>query len=235
MSIKERPHHRGISSLAIVRPIGTLMLCSVIVVLGVFFLARLPLDLLPTIVYPNIRVNVTNRGVEPQVLEETVAKPLEAALATTENLIRIETEVQEGRVGLNLHFSYGTDIDFALQDASKNLERARGRLPEEADPPTIFKSDPSQMPVYEVAFSSPSRDLISLRDWVEYRLRPQLLTIEGVASIDVAGGLIREIQVVMDQERLRSYGLTVSQVIDELRDANQDGAAGRIKYEALET
>ncbi|NLG60921.1 MAG: efflux RND transporter permease subunit [Candidatus Cloacimonetes bacterium] len=228
MSIKERPHHRGISSLAIVRPIGTLMLCSVIVVLGVFFLARLPLDLLPTIVYPNIRVNVTNRGVEPQVLEETVAKPLEAALATTENLVRIETEVQEGRVGVNLHFAYGTDIDFALQDAAKNLERARGRLPEEADPPTIFKFDPSQSPIYEVAFSSPTRDLVSLRDWAEYRLRPQLLTIEGVASVDIAGGLIREIQVILDQERLRSYGLTVSQVIEALRSENQDVAAGRV-------
>ena len=228
MSNKEKPHHRGISSLAIVRPIGTLMLCSVVVVLGVFFLARLPLDLLPTIVYPNIRVNVSNRGVEPQVLEETVAKPLEAALATTEDLVRIETDVSEGRVGVNLHFAYGTDIDFALQDAAKNLERARGRLPEEADPPTIFKFDPSQSPIYEVAFSSPTRDLISLRDWAEYRLRPQLLTIEGVASVDIAGGLIREIQVILDQERLRSYGLTVSQVIEAMRSENQDVAAGRV-------
>ncbi|HSJ14307.1 MAG TPA: efflux RND transporter permease subunit [Longimicrobiales bacterium] len=220
--------HRGISSTAIRRPIGTLMLMSVVLVLGVFFLRGLPLDLLPSIVYPNIRANVTNRGVEPQVLEETVARPLEAALATTENLVRIETEVQEGRVGVNLSFKYGTDIDFALQDASKNLERARGAMPDEADPPTIFKFDPSQMPIYDMAFSSSGRDLVSLRDWVEYRLRPQLLTIEGVASVDISGGLIREIQVTLDQERLRSYGLTVSQVIEAIRAANQDVAAGRI-------
>lgn len=229
MSTPERaPRRRGLSSLSIARPIGTLMATSVVLVLGFFFLARLPLDLLPTIVYPQIRVNVNNRGVEPEVLEETVAKPLEAALATTENLARIETEVQEGRVGINLHFNYGTDIDFALQDAAKNLERARGQLPEEADPPTIYKSDPSQIPIFEAAFSSPTRDLISLRDWVEYRLRPQLLTIEGVASVDVSGGLIREVQVILDQERLRSYGLSVSQVIDAIRNANQDVAAGRV-------
>jgi CzcA family heavy metal efflux pump len=218
----------GLPSLAIRRPVGTLTLTSVVVVLGLFFASGLPLDLLPSIVYPQIRVGVSNRGVEPEVLEETVAKPLEAALATTEDLVRLETEVQEGRVGVNLHFSYGTNIDFALQDAAKNLDRARGSLPEEADPPTIFKFDPSQMPVYEAAFSSPTRDLISLRDWVEYRLRPQLLTIEGVASVDVAGGLVREIQVVLDQERLRSYGLTVSQVIEAVRASNQDVAAGRV-------
>ncbi|HUG42073.1 MAG TPA: efflux RND transporter permease subunit [Longimicrobiales bacterium] len=220
--------HRGLPSLAIRRPVGTVMITSVVVVLGLFFASGLPLDLLPSIIYPQIRASVSNRGVEPQVLEETVAKPLEAALSTTEDLVRMETEVSEGRVGVNLHFSYGTDIDFALQDASKNLDRARGALPEEADPPTIFKFDPSQMPVYEVAFSSAGRDLISLRDWVDYRLRPQLLTIQGVASVDVSGGLIREIQVVLDQERLRSYGLTVSQVIEAVRAANQDVAAGRV-------
>ncbi|MEX1183293.1 MAG: efflux RND transporter permease subunit [Gemmatimonadota bacterium] len=214
--------------MAIMRPIGTVMLTSVVIVLGFFFLGGLPLDLLPSITYPQIRANVNNRGVDPQVLEETVAKPLEAALSTTEDLIRIETDVSEGRVGINLHFAYGTDVDFALQDASKNLDRARSQLPEEADPPTLFKFDPSQAAIYDVAFSSSMRDLVSLRDWVELRLRPQLLTIQGVASVDVSGGLTREIQVTLDQERLRSYGLSVSQVIDALRQANQDVAAGRV-------
>ena len=98
MSESNRPTKRkGIAGLSIERPIGTLMAMSVVIVLGIFFLARLPLDLLPSIVYPQVRVNVNNRGVEPEVLEETVAKPLEAALATTEDLVRIETEVQEGR------------------------------------------------------------------------------------------------------------------------------------------
>jgi hydrophobe/amphiphile efflux-1 (HAE1) family protein len=217
-----------LASWSIQRPIGTLMITSVVLVLGTMFLGDLPLDLLPRIVYPQVRVGVNNPGVEPGVLEETVAKPLEAALATTENLSRMETEVQEGRVGVNLHFRYGTNIDFALQDASTNLDRARSQLPEEADPPTIGKSDPSQMAVYEIAFSSPQRDLISLRRWVEDRLRPQLLTVEGIASVDVSGGLVREVQVVLDQERLRSYGVSVSEVIAALRAANQDVAAGRI-------
>lgn len=219
---------RGLPSLAINRPIGTLMLMSVVFVIGSLLVSQLPVDLLPRIVYPNVRVNVSYPGVEPTVLEEIVAKPLERALATSENLERMETEVQEGRVGINLAFRNGTDVDFALQDVSKNLDRVRARLPEEADPPTAFKMDPSQMPIYEVAFASEGRDLIALRDWIEYRLLPQLLTVGGVASVDVAGGLIREVQVVADQERLRSYGITVNQINQALRDANQDVAAGRV-------
>lgn len=223
-----RPRRAGLPSLAIARPIGTVMLTTVILVLGGYYLARLSVDLLPSIVYPQVRASVVNRGVEPEVMEETVAKPLEAALAVTEGVNRIETEVQEGRVGVNLFFDYGVDVDVALQDASKNLDRVRAALPEEADAPTIFKFDPQQIPVYEAAFSSPTRGPIALRDWVEQRLRPQLLTVPGVASVDISGGLVREVQVVLDQERLRSYGLSVNTVNEALRAANQDVAAGRV-------
>jgi len=226
--------YKGVSSWSIRRPVGTLTLASVVVVLGLFFQSRLPLDLLPPIVYPQVRVSVNNSGVDPEVLEETIAKPLEAALATTEDLVRMQTQIDEGRVGVTLEFSYETDIDFALQDAAKNLEGVRSRLPEEADPPTIFKFDPSQSAIYEAAFSSDTRDLISLRDWVENRLRPQLLTVQGVASVDVAGGLTREIEVELNQERLQAYGLSVAQVTSALRAENQDVAAGRFSGSSQE-
>ncbi|MEX0692761.1 MAG: efflux RND transporter permease subunit [Gemmatimonadales bacterium] len=215
-------------SAAIMRPIGTAAIGSVVVVLGLFFLTRLSVDLLPTIVYPQIRASVNYPGVAPEVMEEQVTKVLETALATTEDVIRIESETQEGRASVSLHFRYGTNIDFALQDASKNLDRARGQLPVDVRPPTIFKFDPSQVPVFEVGFSSSERNLIALRDWVDLRLRPQLLTIEGVASVDVSGGLQREIQVTLNQERLRSYGIAVSEVLNALRAANQDVAAGNV-------
>lgn len=225
---------RGLPSLSIRRPIGTIAVASVVVVLGLFFAGRLPLDLLPQIIYPQIRAGVSYPGVAPEVMEEQVTKVLEASLATTENLVRIETETSEGRAGVDLHFRYGTDINFALQDASKNLDRARPRLPEDADPPSIFKFDPSQIPIYEVGFSSRTRDLVDLRNWVDLRLRPQLLTVPGVASVDVDGGLVREILVTLDQERLRSYGLTISDVWTALREQNLDVAGGNVTSATFE-
>ena len=155
---------------------------SVVVVVGLFFAGQLPLDLLPQIIYPQIRVRVTYPGVAPEVMEEQVTKILETSLATTEGLIELESETSEGDCDIDLHFNYGTDINFALQDASKNLDRARSRLPLDADPPIIRKLDPSQIPVFEVGFSSPTRDLVDLRNWVDLRLHPQLLSVEGVAA-----------------------------------------------------
>ncbi len=224
----------GISSWAIIRPIGTLMLTSTLLVLGLVYVGRLPVDLLPRIVYPQVRVSINNPGVEPVVLEETVAKPLEASLATTENLQRMQTEISEGRVNISLDFRYGTNVDFALQDAAKNVERVRARLPEEADPPVINKSDPSQMQIYQVAFSSTERDLVALRQWMDQRLRPQLLSVDGVAAVDVSGGLVREVQVELDPERLRGFGLTVNGVLASLRNDNQNIAGGRVSGQDLE-
>ncbi len=225
----ERGRYRGaIPSWSIRHPIGTIMLGLLVLGGGVLAAVSLPLDLLPKLVYPSLNANVTNPGVDPEVMEETVAKPLETALAITEGLERLESNVSEGRVNVSMTFRYGTNMNFALQDAAKNLERARGRLPEEADPATINKFDPSQIAVFDVAFSSDRHDLVFLRNWVEERLRPQLLLSPGVASVDVSGGLIREIQVILDQERLRSYGLTVSQIIEAIRANNQDVASGRV-------
>jgi hydrophobe/amphiphile efflux-1 (HAE1) family protein len=231
---EHRFRRRGLPSWSIRRPIGTVMLTATLLILGLVFVGRLPVDLLPAIEYPQVRVNVSYPGVEPVVLEEIVAKPLEAALAVTDGLSRLETEIQEGNVSVGLHFEQGTDIDFALQDAAKNVERVRSRLPEDADPPNISKSDPTQMPIYQVAFSSSERNRVSLREWVDQRLRPQLLSVPGVAAVEVSGGLVREIQVVLDQERLGGYGLTVSQVIGALRSENQDISAGRLTSEQRE-
>jgi hydrophobe/amphiphile efflux-1 (HAE1) family protein len=220
---------RGLVHWSIVRPVGTSIISLAICIVGVSMLGRLAVDLLPRIIYPQVRASVTNQGVDPEVMEQTVAKVLETRLATTENAILITSESSEGRVSVELHFSYGTDVDFALRDASTKLDQARGALPEEADPAVIFKSDPSQIPVLQFSVSSPTRDEAWLKRWCEDQLAKQLLTVEGVASVDVAGGLDREIQVIVDPERLRGYGITVSELLTRLREENQDISGGRVQ------
>ncbi len=220
---------RSIADWSITRPVGTTMISAAICIVGLSMLGRLAVDLLPRIIYPQVRAFVSNPGVDPEVMEQTVAKVLEPRLATTENAVLVTSESSEGRTSVELHFAYGTDIDFALRDASTKLDQARGALPEEADPPVIFKSDPSQIPVLQFAVSSPVRDEVWLKRWCEDQLAKQLLTVRGVASVDVGGGKDREIQVIVDPERLRSYGVTVSELLTRLREENQDISGGRLQ------
>jgi hydrophobe/amphiphile efflux-1 (HAE1) family protein len=218
----------AVARLAIRRPVGTLAIASVVFVLGLFFLQRLPIDLLPEIEYPQIRVTVNYPGVAPEVMEEQVTRVLERNLAATEKLVRITSTVHDGRTDVDLTFEFGTNLDLALQDAARYLEQARTRLPSDIQPPRIRKFDAGQNAIWEGAFSSSVRSEAAVRDWVENSLTPQLIAIPGVSSVEAAGGMTREMEVVVDQERLRSYGLGIDDVIASLAAENVDIAAGRL-------
>ncbi len=227
-------YYRGIAHAAIRRPVGTLAIASVVLVLGLFFMQRLAVNLLPEIVYPLIRVTVNYPGVAPEVMEEQVTRVLERALAGTENLSRIHSRASEGRTNVNLEFDYGVNLDFALQDAARLLELARTQLPPDIDPPRLYKFDPSRDAIYQAGFSSAARSPREVRDWVEHRLVPQLLSLHGVAGVEAAGGLVRELEVVVDQERLRSYGIALQDVAAALARENINIAAGQVTSDTFD-
>jgi len=226
--------YRGLTHAAIRRPIGTAAITSVVLVLGLFFATRLPVDLLPEVVYPLIRVDVSYPGVAPEVMEEQVTRPLERQLASTEGLTLMASEAEEGMTDVSLLFRYGTDLDVALQDAARLLERARGQLPDDIEPPRLSKFDPGAQPIFEAGFSSDRRSAREVRDWLDNRLAPQLQSIPGVSGVLSVGGQEREVEVVVDQQRLRAYGLSLADVSAQLAAENQNVSAGNITSSSLD-
>ncbi len=227
-------YYRGLTHSAIRRPVGTLAIASVVLVLGLFYIDRLAVNLLPEIVYPMIRVTVNYPGVAPEIMEEQVTRVLERQLAGTEGLTEINSRASEGRTNVNLVFDFGTNLDLALQDAARRLELAKTQLPADIDPPRLYKLDPGQDPVFQAGFSSSVRTPREVRDWVEHRLAPQLISINGVASVEAAGGLVRELEVVVDQERLQSYGMRLQDVANVLERENVNIAAGQVTSDSFD-
>ncbi len=223
------PATSGLAAWSVRHPIGVVMLTLAVMVLGAFALDRLNIDLLPHVVYPEVRVRIVNPGVPAKIMEDAVTRQLEEQLAITEGAIAVQSETQEGRSSVDLSFAYGTDIDLALRDASSRLDRAKRFLPDEIDPPTIYKRDPFQIPVAEYVIGSPLLDAAELRTWVDYGLSRALLNLPGVAAAEVGGGLEREVQVVADQARLAGLGLDVLDLERALRAGNQDIPAGRLR------
>jgi multidrug efflux pump subunit AcrB len=221
-------HGAGIAGWSIRHPIGVIMLTLAVCVLGLFALGSLKIDLLPHIIYPDVRVRIIDPGVPATIMEDEVTRQLEEQLAITEDAISIQSSTREGRSAVDLSFEYGKDIDVALRDASTRLDRAKRFLPDTIDPPVIYKRDPSQLPVAEYVISSTLRDPVALRSFVDYNLSKQLLNLPGVAAAEVGGGLRREVQVIADQERLAGLGLDVLDLADLLARENQDIAAGRL-------
>ncbi|MCC0176682.1 efflux RND transporter permease subunit [Waterburya agarophytonicola K14] len=221
-----------ISAIAIRRHIGTLMLALSAIVLGIFFVFRLPVDLLPLITYPRIGVVVNIPGASPQVALEEVTKPLEEALNATEGLEQIFSETREGRVRLNLYFRPGDDIDKALSDATAIFNRNRDSLPDLVTNGSLFKFDPSQQAIYEFAIESAALDDLALRVFAEEELSRELNIIPGVASVDVAGGVTEEIGINVDLERLQAAGLGFNAITNKLQEGDRDLAGGRLRGEA---
>jgi multidrug efflux pump subunit AcrB len=205
------------------------MLTLAVMVLGGFALGRLNVDLLPEIIYPNVLVRVLNPGVPARVMEDEVTRQLEEQLAITEGAIAIQSQTSEGRSAIDLSFRYGTDIDEAMRDASARLDRAKRFLPEEVDPPIIYKRDPFQLPVAEYVVGSVLRDPVALRGFVDYDLSRALLNLPGVAAAEVGGGLEREVRIVADQYRLAGFGLDALDLETTLQEANRDVPAGRLR------
>jgi multidrug efflux pump subunit AcrB len=204
------------------------MITLAIMVLGLFALSRLNVDLLPQIIYPEVRVRILDPGVPATIMEDQVTRQLEEQLAITEDAIHVQSRTTEGRSSVDLAFEYGKDIDIALRDASTRLDRAKRFLPDSIDPPVIYKRDPFQLPVAEYVVSSTLRDPVELRYWADYVLSRWLLNLPGVAAVEVGGGRNREIQVEADQDRLAGLGLDILDVAEAVKEGNRDTPAGRL-------
>lgn len=228
------PKPNSVSAIAIRRHIGVLMLTLAAIVVGVFFIFRLQVDLLPAITYPRIGLRLDAPGVSPDVAVEEITKPLEEALSATEGVVQVFSQTREGRISVDLFFEPGGNIDQALNDATASLNRARDRLPDVVEEPRLFKFDPSQLPVYEFALESTALTPAQLRIFAEEELNRELSVIPGVASVSVSGGVAEEVRVEIDLKRLQALGVSLQDVLDALRDRNQDVSGGRLQGEAGE-
>ena len=224
----------SLSTLSIRQYIGTLMLTLTVIIVGIFFITQLPVDLLPSITYPRIGVRLQAPGISPEVAIDEITRPLEEALAATDGVVQIYSQTREGQVNLDLYFNPGSNIDQALNDTTAAFNRNRNQLPDSIEEPRLFKIDPSQLPVYELALTAPSLQDVDLRIFADEELSRELGTVDGVASADVSGGVQEEVRVDIDLNRLQSLGIGLPTVLEQLNQRNQDVSGGRIRGDSNE-
>ncbi len=216
----------SIPRLAIERPVTMFMLSAVIMLIGGLSLVRLPVDLMPDVSFPSITVRVGYAGVGPLEMEELVTRPLEQALSAVAGLERLKSTSSEGSARVTLNFAWGTDLNEAADDIRTRLDRVRGRLPEEADAPIMFKFDASAAPIMGVGLEG-DYDRVRLREIAEHDLSQRLERVPGVAAVTTEGGLRRQIHVELSKEKIRALDLSVDRVVNLLRTENQNIPARR--------
>jgi HAE1 family hydrophobic/amphiphilic exporter-1 len=217
----------SIPRLAIERPVTMFMASAVIVLLGIISLFRLPVDLMPDVTYPSISVRVGYAGVGPAEIEQIIVRPMEQALAAVPGVETITSNASEGSGNVQLAFTWGTDLSEAADEVRTRVDRVRGRLPLEADPPSIQKYDASASPIARIGIEG-DYDRVTLRELAENELAQRFERVDGVAAVTINGGLRREIHIELSKEKTTALDLSVDRVIAAIRSENQNIPLGEV-------
>ncbi len=217
----------SLPSLSVRRPVTMFMISAVIILLGAIALVRLPVDLMPDVTFPSLTVRVSYPDVGPLEIEELITRPIEQTVAAVAGLEQISSTSSEGQSQVRLNFAWGTDLSEAADDLRSRIDRLRGRLPQDAQPPVIFKFDAAALPIMFMGLGG-DLDEVALRELAENDVTPRLERVQGVASVTVIGGLRRQINIALAKEKITALGLSVNQIINLLRTENQNVPIGRL-------
>jgi HAE1 family hydrophobic/amphiphilic exporter-1 len=215
----------------------TVMMCTLgLVGLGLISFTRLPQELFPPIVFPQVTIVTDYANAAPEEVETLITRPIEESLGSVAGLKRIESTSREGRSTVTVSFNWGQDIDFAALAVREKIDLIKERLPKESEDPTVLKFDPLTRPIMIISITAPDLTPIQLKVYAEKIFKDNLEKLEGVASATISGGVDREVRVEVDQSRLQANHLSLLNLVEAIEKANVSYPAGSIKkglYEYL--
>lgn len=208
----------------------TVAMCAVAMVLfGLVAFSRLKISLLPDLSYPSLTIETSMPGAAPAEVEQLLTRPIEERVGVVSGVERISSVSTPGLSQVTIEFGWGREMDFAAIDVREKLELLR--FPDGSEPPILRRYDPSADPVLRLYLTTDGTakvDLLTLRQIAEERVEKDLESTQGVAAIDVRGGLEPEIEIEIDPGRLSLTGQTLASVTEALRKANIDQAGGSL-------
>jgi len=208
------------------RPVFTTMLVGALVVFGLFAYPKIGVDEMPDVEFPVVTVTTIMAGADPETMEQEVSDPLEEAINTLSGLEVLKSINVESISQIVVQFDLDKDVDVAAQEVRDKVDSTLGKLPDEIERPVIAKFDIGATPVLIYALSGPMpvQELTRLAEDV---VKPALQQQNGVGSINVIGGRERQIQIEVDPDRLRSYGLAATDVVAAIQAQSLDVPGGR--------
>ena len=214
--------------LSIKRPLLVFVLFTLIALLGILTFTMLNINLTPKISANVITISAIYPGASASEVENSVTKKIEDAISSLENIQTIKSTSQEGFEVTQVELKSNADVNLSLQDAQRKINAILSELPSDVKTPIINKFSTDEMPVMQFAVSS---DIEAKKFYklVEDRIQPRLAKLQGVGQISLIGGVEREIQVNIDQNKLKTFNISILQVLQAIQNANMDFPTGRVE------
>lgn len=218
-----------LSELSIKQPVLTTMLAVSLVTLGIFSYRQLSIDQFPDVEIPVLTIQTQYPGASPETVEREVSKRIEETLNTIAGVRHITSTTTEGFSAIVVEFRLGTSIQTAQQDAQAKINAIRADFPADMKEPVIQRIDFNAFPVLSIAVESRSADAKTLSSLAEKVIKKRLEMVSGVGQVNLVGLARREIQILVDREKLEALGLTYTQVAAAMRRENLDVPAGKLE------
>jgi HAE1 family hydrophobic/amphiphilic exporter-1 len=217
-----------IAELSIKRPSLVIVLFTILILGGLFSYTQLGYELIPKFETNAITVSTIYPGASPSEVENTVTKKIEDAVASLENIKKLESKSLENVSLVTITLNSTADADYALNDAQRKINAVLKDLPDDVDPPSLNKFSLSDLPIMTLAASAKLEEA-AFFDLVDKRISPVLSRVNGVAQVNLIGGQEREIQVSLDPQKIKGFGLSVPQVQQAILSSNLDFPTGNVQ------
>lgn len=210
---------------AVKRPVMTTLCFVAVIILGLFSLAKLPIDLFPDIDTNTLMVITMYPGASAEDIEQNVTKPLENALNSVEHLKHISSDSRENTSVITLEFEYGYDIDVLTNDVRDKLDMVKSMLPDDSENPIIFKFSTDMIPICLLSVEA-KESMAGLYKILDDGVANPLARIDGVGTVSISGAPKREIHVYVDPYKLEAYHLSVESISQTLGAENRNVPGG---------
>jgi multidrug efflux pump subunit AcrB len=218
-----------LSQICIERPVFSIVMSLVIVVLGGISLTRLSNRLFPDVDPPFVSVVTVLPGAAPEVVETSVTQVLEDEIIGIEGIKHLTSQSSEEVSAITVQFEIKRNIDVAAADVRDRVARARERLPDDVKEPIVAKADADAIEIMWLNLAGGGLDPIELSMLAETRIKDRLSKLPGVAKVVIGGERRYAIRLWIDHEQLTARGLTIADVADALARENVDVPSGRVE------
>ncbi|MCE5315319.1 MAG: efflux RND transporter permease subunit [Armatimonadota bacterium] len=204
-----------------------MMLVALALVFGMSAYQRMPRNVYPDITIPVFTIVTENEAMAPEEIEMMITRPMESAMNGLPGVRRIRSQTTQGLSSVVVEFDIETEFWRARQFVTERMSQVASQLPAGTEPPTLSSATTRLAEVYELAIEGdlPSTELREIAEW---QVRYNLLTVPGVAEVLNTGGKMRQYRVTVDPNKLRSYGVKLSEVEEAVQSGNENASGGFI-------
>ena len=218
---------RNISAWSIRNPVPSIVLFVMLTLAGIVSFRNLDVNNQPDIDFPVVIVSINQPGAAPTELETQVTQRVEASLRSLQGIDEINSTVTEGSSTTVVQLTIGTPIDRAVEDVRSAVSQIRSNLPDGILEPQINRANTTDQDLASYAAITTDMTVEQLSWYIDNNVAKELLSVPGLAGVSRNGGVDREIRVILDPNKLSSFGLTAAQVNAQLRQVNLNAAGGR--------